>query len=336
MSELPNGSAVNGGNVVPAGPRVEKNEGRPALPALGSVLVCALGGYVATTSLAFVAPAIVAFGLVSCAPRGLMREMLPGLLAALAVSAALGAPSGAVAVADCAIVCAVSFAVALAMVRGRLTPGASCIVMAALTAAHLGVDALAASMGGTTLVESVSQILAYVRQQVVEINPSAAAQVDSTVAVLEVMWPSGYVVAALAEGLMAQLGAWLAAAGRPEVSRPRLADFDLPLWTVAALVVSVAGLAVALTVPAAPDAVLMVSANLVMALRFAFAAQGLAVLAWSLDRRGTGLLAKVLLGALALYLEVQFVVMTVVGLVDVWANLRHLPRGEAADAQGTA
>ena len=336
MSDLPNGSAVNGSKIVPAGPRAEKNEGRPALPVLGAVLVCALGGYVATTSLAFVAPAVVAFGLVSCAPRGLMREMLPGLLAALAVSAALGAPSGAVAVADCAIACAVSFAVALAMVRGRLTPGASCIVMAALTAAHLGVDALAASMGGTTLVESVSQILAYVRQQVVEINPSAAAQVDSTVAVLEVMWPSGYVVAALAEGLMAQLGAWLAAAGRPEVSRPRLADFDLPLWTVAALVASVAGLAVALTVPAAPDAVLMVSANLVMALRFALLAQGMGVLSWFLEEKNVGALGRTLAAVAGLYLEAQFIVVSIVGLVDVWANFRHLVRGGQPGPTGNA
>ena len=114
MSELPKGSAVNGDNVVPAGPRVEKNEGRPALPALGSVLVCALGGYVATTSLAFVAPAIVAFGLVSCAPRGLLREMLPGLAATIAVCAALGASSGAVVLADCAIACLAALAVAVA------------------------------------------------------------------------------------------------------------------------------------------------------------------------------------------------------------------------------
>lgn len=336
MSELPNGSAVNGSNVVPAGPRVEKGEGRPALPALGSVLVCALGGYVATTSLAFVAPAIVAYGLVSCARGRLVREMLPGLAAALAVCTALGVPSGAVVLADCAIACLAALVVAAAMVTGRLTPGASCIVMAAITACHLGVDAAAASAGGTTLADTVRELLAYARQQLAEASPTAAAQVDSTIAALEVMWPTGYVMAALAEGLMAHLGAWLAAAGIPEVSRPRLADFDLPLWIVAALVASVAGLAAALTVPAAPDAVLLVSANLVMALRFAFLAQGIGVLSHLLGERGVGALGRSLAAVAGLYLEAQFIVVSIVGLVDVWANFRHLARGGQPGPTGNA
>ena len=46
-----------------------------------------------------------------------------------------------------------------------------------------------------------------------------------------------------------------------------------------------------------------------------------------------GPLASALAGAVALYLEMQFVVLTVAGLVDVWANLRHLTRGaRPADA----
>ena len=336
MSDQPNGSVANGSGIVPAGPGLEGNEGRPTPLVLGSVLFCALGGFVATTSLAFLAPAMIAFGLFSSATRGQLREMLPGLLAALAVIVALNASSGAVAIADGVIACAASLAVSLALLRGKLGPGVSCILVAALTAAHLGVDAVATTVGGTTLADLVSQVLAYVRQQLVEASPTAAAQVDSTVAMLEVMWPTGYVVAALAEGLMAQLGAWLAAAGRPEVSRPRLADFDLPLWIVAALVASVAGLAAALTVPAAPDVLLMVSANAVMALRFALLAQGMGVLSWFLEERRVGPLGRVLAAVAGFYLEAQFIVVSIVGLVDVWANFRHLARGGQPGPTGNA
>ena len=336
MSELPNGSVVNGGDIVPAGPGVEKNEGRPALPTLGGILVCALGGYVATTSLAFAAPAIVAYGLVSCVRNGHLREMLPGLAAALAVCAVLGVSSGVVVLADCAIACLAALMVAAAMVAGRLTPGASCIVVAAITVCRLGVDAAVASAGGTTLAQTVREVLAYLRQQLAEASPTAVAQIDSTLSALEVMWPTGYVMAALAEGLMAHLGTWLAATGAPEVSRSRLVDFDLPLWIVAALVASVAGLAVALTAPAVPDVVLMVSANLVMALRFAFLVQGLGVLSHLLGARGVGALGRFFAAVAGLYLEAQFIVVSIVGLVDVWANFRHLARGGQTGSTGNA
>ena len=87
---------------------------------------------------------------------------------------------------------------------------------------------------------------------------------------------------------------------------------------------------------AAPDAVLMVSANLVMALRFALLAQGMGVLSWFLEEKNVGALGRTLAAVAGLYLEAQFIVVSIVGLVDVWANFRHLVRGGQPGPTGNA
>jgi len=48
----------------------------------------------------------------------------------------------------------------------------------------------------------------------------------------------------------------------------------------------------------------------------------------ALSQKKIGPFAMVFLTLLAVYLELQFYVMTIVGLVDVWRNFRHLPRGK--------
>ena len=336
MRGLTNGPAARGNEIVPSGPGIGEDGTRSVLPSPARLLICAVGGFVATTSLAFVAPALVAFGLISCAPRGLVREMLLGLAAALVVSVTLSLPSGAFEVAYAVIGCVAAFSVALALVRGRLTPGAMCVMVAALTACHLAVDTVAVSGSGITLQQRVSELLEYAREELSETSAILAVQAEGTLDLLEVLWPSAYVMTALVEGLAALLGSWLATSQRKDLARPRLADFDLPLWIVTALVVSVAGLAVAYTLADAPRALLMVSANLAVALRFAFLAQGMGVVAWFLDHRGVGTVGRALVALLGLYLEVQFIVVSIVGLVDVWANFRHLEGGGRSESAGTA
>ena len=137
--------------------------------------------------------------------------------------------------------------------------------------------------------------------------------------------------------LATALGAALVASrSSSDVARlPRLADFDLPLWVVAVLVASVAGIAFAVSVDgSASQVALALSANVAMAVRFALAAQGLAVLVWLARGKGLGPFTSTLMGVVALYLEVQFVVLTIAGLVDVWANFRHLDRGVRPGATG--
>ena len=118
---------------------------------------------------------------------------------------------------------------------------------------------------------------------------------------------------------------------------PKLRDFDLPLWVVAVFVVAVCGLAVATSVSLGlTQLLLMVSLNVIMGLRFAFMIQGLALISAFMRKRELRQFTRVLTFVAAFYLEAQFFVMSIVGLVDVWANFRHLPRGKRITVQDNA
>ena len=331
----PGGVGQRGGIVPTPSPR----SGGPGISVPSGLLSCALGGAVASSTFAFLAPVFVGYGYVSTAHCGGAGGRVAGAAVALVASVAMSLSHGASSVVVSVVSCLVAIATAEALLRGRLTPGLGCLVVAAAAACTLCADAALTAAAGTTLGATVESLLDSLMGELAGASLAAAELMQRVRSAVSLLWPTAYVATAFGTYLFAVIGAGQAAGRITEksVEIPRFAAYDLPLWVVAVLVGSAAVLAFGLTAQGAvASAAVMVSANLVMALRFAFAAQGLAVLAWSLDRRGTGLLAKVLLGALALYLEVQFVVMTVVGLVDVWANLRHLPRGEAADAQGTA
>lgn len=322
--------------IVPAG------GGRPtrSLSAPAGLFFCALGGAVASSSIPAVAPALVAYG---CASVFATTRSTPtraaSVFAALVPAVALSVTAGPAAVAGALIACAVAFAVAGAALLGRVTPGFAAVVCALAAFGQMGVDAAVAAAHGTTLGASVSALVDVYASQLGSQGAAMAATMDAVQALMAVMWPTAYVIAALGLYLSGLLGTHLAAAQAKEgVVRPgRLADYDLPLWVVAVLVAAAAGLAFALTTSGdAARVALVVSANVVMALRFALAVQGLAVLSWFLRGRQVGPVASALAWGLALYLETQFVVLSLVGLVDVWANLRHLPRGARTDETDNA
>lgn len=334
------GPAPERRGIVPLRP--SDDERRPSLTVPSGLFFCALGGAVASSEVSVVTQLLVGYGFAGVASRGGLREKLLAAALAIVPAALLGARTGVSAVVGAVIACLVALVVAELLVRERMTPGVACVAVAAVAALHLGADEALAIARGTTLSASVSGVIDSYLQQLGGLSVTAAAQARETASALEVMWPSVYVGVALVEVLLARAGVGYATVriagdgGRTAPRLPRLADFDVPLWVVAVLVATAAGLAVALTVPSAPRALLVVSANLAMALRFAFAAQGLAVLSWFLGEKGVGTLSRGLIALAALFLEVQFIVLTVVGLVDVWANLRNLARGADPDAQGSA
>lgn len=327
---------VPGKGLVPFGR--PSGEGRPALSASSGLVFCALGGLAAASSLSIAAPALLGFGFVAASSVDRRTKVLAAALAG-AFALAFSVPSGIAAVAVALIVCLASLAAAQVISVGRMTPGTACVIVAALAALHLGADAAAAALSGTSLPAVVGGMLDAIQQQLSAASLDVSMQMREVRALFGVLWPTTYTVVALGEFLFAGAGARLAASRLGEkVSAPaQMSAFDLPLWVVVALVVGAAGLAAALTLSeAASGALLMVTANLVMSLRFAFAAQGLAVLSWLVREKHVNPLVAGLLGVAALYLEMQYFVMTVVGLVDVWVNFRHLARGQKPTDAGDA
>lgn len=326
------GSPSNTGSIVPFGAPV--GEERPALPTFVGLLLCALGGAVSSSSFSVVSTALVGYGFAVATSHGGLRDKIVAALVTLIPALALSLPQDAASAVEAVIVCFAALAVAGLIMGKRMTPGVACLAVAILAGCHLGSDALVALAQETTLTESVKELLDTYEQQLVAASSDAALQIRAVRTLLDLLWPTTYVIAALGEFLFAHLGVWLAAEHEETLAPtlPRFVDYDLPLWVVALLVADVAALAVALSVPTLlPQGILMVAVNLVMALRFAFAAQGIAVLVWFFRDKHLSALTTLLLSVLALYLEMQFVVLTIAGLVDVWANFRHLQRGEKAD-----
>ncbi len=332
------GAARQERGIVPraqVGGQGEKNA-RPSL--LAGAFFCALGGAVASSTLSFVGPAFVGYGYLAVAPAGGVRARVSCLAAALVPAVALALAGGVSAVVSSVVACLAALAVSELASSGRLTPGALCAAVALVALALIGADELAALSSGSTLSAGIGAMLdAYQRQ--LDALTGVGEQVDAVFAALVLVWPVAYVVSAGALCVSALLGALVAsrAYGAEAARLPRLADFDLPLWVVAVFVASVAGIALALSVDGTLSRVaLAVSANVALSVRFALAAQGLAVLAWVARDKGLGPLGRALVGVVALYLEVQFVVLTIAGLVDVWANFRHLERGGRPGASGQA
>ena len=328
------GSAQEGRGIVPRTPGQDERRGAPSLP-VGAVL-CALGGAVASSTLSFVGPGLVSYGYLSVAPRGGIRARVVCLASMLVPAAVVGMLAGVSMAASAVVACLMALAVCELTASHRLTSGALCAVVGAGALALLGADELVALANGTTLSADVRSLVDALQQQLGDALVGSSAQLGAVWAAVELLWPVAYVMAALGSCVSALGAALVASRSSSDVARlPRLADFDLPLWVVAVLVASVAGIAFAVSVDgSASQVALALSANVAMAVRFALAAQGLAVLVWLARGKGLGPFTSTLMGVVALYLEVQFVVLTIAGLVDVWANFRHLDRGVRPGATG--
>ena len=221
---------------------------------------------------------------------------------------------------------------------GKMTAGMSCLLVGLLALSHLAADSALAASQGTSLNTVMSQLMTTVQQDLGSGSIAELAQMQAMSGLVELLWPSSYVVTGLLEFLFVRFGARLAVnrVGAEKTGSVSLVDFDLPLWVVAVFVVAIAGVALELSLPQGSHVVLMVATNLLVSVRFAFAVQGLGLLVWFFRHRGIRGILPVLVGFLALYLEMQFFVLTVVGLVDVWANFRHLDRGGHQVHEGPA
>lgn len=247
-----------------------------------------------------------------------------------------GAYFGVDSVPNALIVGVLSLASAFAVEKGGMRPGVACVIVALAAAAQIGDAIVAAMMANTSVGDSFIGVLA-ANPQLLESAGLDAAGRSLVEWAVRTFWPAAFSTTALIEFLCAYAGCGLAARRLRDrkVEWPDFGLYDLPLWVVAVFVASLAGCAAWYThQEATGNALLMVSGNALLTVRYALAAQGLAVLAWQARARKVPRLTCVAVVLVAMYLEAQFIVMSVVGLLDIWVNFRHLPRGEEQPVQG--
>ena len=323
----------NGRGIVPAdGPApVRRNA-----PAWMSYLMCALGGATASVS-PLLASFFVGYGVL--AASGGRKDALPGpivtcVVASVASSLLMGNP----AIAEAVTACVLAATVAAVMALGRMTPGMGCALVGGGTALVLGADALMASLTGSSITESVSSIVDLTVSSLDVTSPDMQLVVNQVRETMAMFWPLAYALVSLGVCLLAQFGARMVirTRGLRELFGKPFSEFDLPIWPVAVLVAAILGAALGQGLGEERGSlVTMVSLNVLMVLRFAFAAQGFAVITWFVHEKHVpaGIGAFLYIGSF--FLEMRFIVVSIVGLADFWLNFRRLGRGGAAPAQGT-
>lgn len=324
------------GQMVPRGAYGSGMDPRAALVA--GCLWCAAGGAV-TGLLGVFGSFCVAYGTcVLTTTRG--RQGIPlGLAASLAagalgVLASLGATPS-----EVVVYAGVGVAMGSLFGLGSLTSGRACVTAVAAALAFFASDAVGLALQGTSVSAYMGEVLSSLREGISAMGATsidATAAYQTVVGFLSVLWPSAYTLLGFGACACGAVGGRAALRRQPQATPAApFRQFDLPLWVVALLVAGVVGLAVAGALPVGGGAVRMVAANVLVGVRLLLAVQGLAVVVSWARARHMGPAAASLVVVVALVLDVQFFVMAVVGLVDVWANFRHLVRGAASTAEAS-
>ena len=293
------------------------------------IVWCAIGSAFLPLASVF-ANVLIAFGM-TIALAGTKRYEQTVVLPVALVAATVAALTlfGVYAIPTTVISVLGAYALAWATVSGRLRTGVFLLVAIAIGCAGACSDAVMTSMQGT----SVPELMAQAVDEVVE-SSMASLDLEGTAAILEARdtvlayWPTMYFVVGLANALCALLGTWMGSkASRLPVQEGMIVRYDVPLWVG---VVFACGVAVELLGPRLPlwqEGSAMVGANMVMCARIALAQQGLSVLQWRMRGRSVVHPARILAVIAALWLEMSFALASVVGLLDVAVNFRHLKRG---------
>ena len=206
-----------------------------------------------------------------------------------------------------------------------------CAVIVATALVNIGIEAAVATAAGSSLSQVVDGLLAYmvsVAQDATGTGIQAELIVRQIAPVLKALWPFTYVASAGMDALAAGIGSYLMyvrTSGIPRV--PAIVAFDMPMWPVGVLIASILGLSASLSGFPGAEVLLSVSATALMSVRFIFAIQGFAVVLTFANRFRFGCLGRTLLLVLSIWLETMFFIVSIVGLIDVWANFRKLTRG---------
>ena len=196
----------------------------------------------------------VGYGYALCKRMGSFRQRLLAVVLSVAPVLVLSVGQDLAIVAGSVVVCLFSVVIAHVFLDGKMTAGMSCLLVGLLALSHLAADSALAASQGTSLNTVMSQLMTTVQQDLGSGSIAELAQMQAMSGLVELLWPSSYVVTGLLEFLFVRFGARLAVnrVGAEKTGSVSLVDFDLPLWVVAVFVVAIAGVALELSLPRAP------------------------------------------------------------------------------------
>ncbi|MDY2778077.1 MAG: DUF2232 domain-containing protein [Collinsella sp.] len=203
------------------------------------------------------------------------------------------------------------------------------LVVVLVALCNIGIQAVLLASSGSSLTEVVDQVLAVLTAQAqgsLGTGLEADLLIQQMMPLFRAVWPFVYVASAAVDALAAGVGSHLMYARVADSPRiPSLANFDMPVWVVGALATSILGFGVSLSGIPGADILLVVSATALMSVRLIFMLQGFGVAIGLSNRFRLGCLGRFAVVFLSVWLETMFV-LSIVGLIDVWANFRKLQR----------
>ena len=220
----------------------------------------------------------------------------------------------------------VALGVCAGMAQGRATVLNVSLVVVAGALAGLVVDTGYAAMYGTTAREALSQVFETYMRASLGSGIEEGLAVNEATALFNVLWPFVYVVQSASYAAIAGLGCVFLETRFRARRFPSVAAFDAPLWAVGVLAASALAIAASFADTPASYPLSVVGATALMSVRIIFALQGFGVVASRLSGTRTGCVLRGVIVLLLFWAETVFMAMSIVGLIDVWANFRKLPR----------
>jgi hypothetical protein len=275
---------------------------------------------------------MVGFPLCAVALAGLLYRgwwIAVGLVVCVAVAAAALLNPSDVAVVAPGLLTVVAAATVL---RRRQAVNVAIVLVPLFAIAYAMGEYATAWLSGLTYREYVAQIVTLVEPAMVGLSAAGSITGEELIDAVVRFAPSGYVVMAVATVIptVAAIG-WAARGSATEVNRfPALNRLDLSphvIWLpIAALGCMAAG-----QILGEPDGLMVtIGLNVLLAARVALFLQGLGVLDAWLRKAGVGRVGRFFGWTAALLVDATTWIVSLLGLIDFWVNLRKLDRGEIA------
>ncbi len=213
------------------------------------------------------------------------------------------------------------------------------LLTGAIAGGAAAVDILAARSLGQSLMQAVRAQAIIVSEGLKQALGSSASawteQLAAARSALVMLWPSFYVQTALFAAVFVIAAiAWAARRSGIVVEVPANRDLDLSVHVLWALVVGLVLLATAPLFGSSAQLARVVGFNALFVARTLFFLQGIAVFSAVFDVPRTGYGKMVALYIVLWVLDQVLLIVSLIGMLDFWANFRRLPRdGSGAPAR---
>lgn len=256
------------------------------------------------------------------------RGLIAAIASTVAVDIAIWLVFGLVAGLSMVLTTGVALAITALMAARSANVTAVSAAIAIFSVAMFAADAWTTSLTGADVGTETVESLMETMRVMLGSGIDAKMTLNAAEGAISVLWPIVYPVNTAMNAAFAAFGVTFTFP-RGQMRRPHLERFDAPMWPVGLLALAVLGLGAGLGGLVERDVALPISVTVIMFLRAIFALQGYGVVSWLVRRFKLGCLVHLVIIFFAVWAEMMFFVLSIIGLVDMWANFRHLPRDRA-------